>query len=62
MPEIRYYTCTQEREVKVTASSPAEAAHLASAAFWGTISDEDISKVNILSPVRERDLVIREDY
>lgn len=62
MPEIRYYTVTQEREVKVSAKDPLEAAELAHAAFRGDIEKGDIAKVNVLKPVRERSLEVREDY
>lgn len=62
MPEIRYYTVTQEREVKVSASSPLEAAQIASAAFDDEIEDDDITKIHITKPVRIRDLEVREDY
>lgn len=62
MPEIRYYTVTQEREVKVTANSPLEAAQIADAAFKGEISVGDLTNVHIQKPVRERGLVVQEDY
>lgn len=61
MPESRYYTVTQEREVKICANSALDAAVLATEAF------EDNGAVNTsegrtTSPIRIRDLVIREDY
>lgn len=62
MPEIRYYTVTQEREVRVSASSPLEAAQLATAAFAGEIQTDDIAKINVITPVRERSIDVREDY
>ena len=62
MPEIRYYTVTQEREVKVSASSPLEAAEIAYAAFKGEVQQDDLTATHITNPVRDRDLVVREDY
>jgi hypothetical protein len=62
MPEMRYYTATQEREVKLWANSPAEAAQLAAAPFGGEIKEGDVAAEHITSPVRERDLAVREDY
>jgi hypothetical protein len=62
MPEIRYYTVTQEREVKVSANSPVEAAQIADAAFKGEIQPDDLVVQYITRPVRDRDLVVREDY
>ena len=61
MPEIRYYTVTQEREVKVSASDPLEAAELATAAFKGEITDSDIAKLHVTQPVRDLGIVVRED-
>jgi hypothetical protein len=61
MPEIRYYTCTQEREVKVWAASPIEAAQFADAAFRNEIQPDDLSAGHIRGPIRDRDLVVRED-
>lgn len=62
MPEIRYYTVTQEREVKITANNPLEAATIADAAFKNEINEGDLAGGHIVKPVRDRDLVIREDY
>lgn len=63
MPEpTRYYTVTQEREVKVRAGDPAEAVQLGNAAFSGEIEADSLSKDYILSPVRNRDIAAREDY
>lgn len=63
MPEIRYYTVTQEREVKVWANSPIEAAQVADAAFNDRIQEGDQSAApHIRSPVRERSIDVREDY
>lgn len=61
MPEIRYYTVTQEREVKVWAESPIEAAQLANAAFQNEIKKGDVAETHIRGPVRDMDLVVRED-
>lgn len=63
MPELRYYTVTQEREVKVSASSPIQAACIADDVFSGRVPEDDVSvKPNIVSPIREREIVAREDY
>lgn len=63
MPEIRYYTVTQEREVKLWANSPIEAAQIANAVFQDKIQEGDQSAApHIRSPVRERSLDVREDY
>ena len=62
MPEVRYYTVTQEREVKVWANKPFEAAQIADAAFKGEIQNGDLAETHITRPVRDRDLLIREDY
>lgn len=66
MPEIRYYTVTQEREVRVSAPSAIEAANIASAVFDGKTSN-DIPAIqdgsgSVTKPVRIRDLVIREEF
>jgi hypothetical protein len=61
MVEIRNYTVTQEREVKVWAESPIEAAQLADAAFRDNIKKGDVSETHIRTPVRDVDLVVRED-
>lgn len=60
MPEIRYYTVIQERELKVCAPGPAEAASLANKVF----RDEAVTSgdgINVLKPVREISLNVRED-
>lgn len=61
MPAIRSYTVTQEREIKVSANSTIEAAKIADAAFKGEVQQEDIP-ARITSEIRDRDLVVREDY
>lgn len=58
MPEIRYYTVTQEREVRVTANSPGEAAAFADAVFHQKPTDLPATQ---RGPIRELDLVARED-
>lgn len=60
LPEIRYYTVTQEREIKVSANSPIDAAVLANRVFSNTKYPED--QVNVKMPIRERALNVREDY
>lgn len=61
MPEIRYYSVTQEREVKVSAASPLAAAQIATAAFEGEIHDQDVAKVHVTQPVRDLGITVRED-
>lgn len=63
MPEIRHFTVSQTREVKISASSPIEAAGLADKVFTGettTSTPGDTTKVE--TPIRDRDLSVREDY
>ena len=60
MPEIRYYTVTEEREVKVWANNPIHAARIGDAHFRG-------AKVIAVpgattTPIRVRDIVVREDF
>lgn len=44
MPEMRHYTVTQTRKVRVTANSAADAAQIAAAAFeHGQTSDGSVS-------------------
>lgn len=63
MPEIRYYTVTQEREVKVSATNVIEAAEYANYAFEGKVQEGDQSvSPHVHSQVRTRDLTVREDY
>jgi len=61
MPEIRYYTVTQEREVKVSANNVIDAARIADAVFNDEALPADIP-AQLFKPARVRDLVIREDY
>lgn len=61
MPEIRFYTVHQGREVKVWASSPEEAAQLATAAFKNEIKKGDEAESHIRSEVRDVGIVVRED-
>jgi hypothetical protein len=60
MPEIRYYTVSQEREVKVWANSPIDAAQIADGEFSGYKPSQ--VEGGVTSPIRVRDLVVREDY
>lgn len=62
MPANRYYTVTQEREVKISATNVLEAAKIAHAVFSGEVSKSEIPSAGILTEVRDRDLVVREDY
>lgn len=63
MPEIRNYTVTQVREVKITANTPLEAAELADKAFKGEeIDPSPGSASRVRAPIRERDLNVRELY
>lgn len=59
MPELRRYIVKQEREVKVTAPSPQNAANIASRAFAGTKRPDD--QINITEGPREISLDIREE-
>lgn len=60
MPEIRYYTVTQEREVKVWANSPVDAAVVADAKFNGYAKPSQ-TEGDATTAVRDRDLIVRED-
>lgn len=72
MPEIRYFTVTQTREVQVTANSATDALRLAGVAFdKGQASDgavrsidytEDMKDIwgNTTSRIREKELVVKE--
>lgn len=62
MPEQRYYTVTQEREVKIAAESPIEAAKVADLVMGGAAITSDKTSARVLTPVRIRDIVVREDY
>lgn len=63
MPSIIKYTARQEREVKVSAENPREAAELASAAFAGDLSKlPPHSGISVLTPVRELSIEVREEY
>lgn len=61
MSEMRYYTVTQEREIKVWANNPADAAQVADAKFSGHAKPDGVAG-EATTPIRDRDLVIREDY
>lgn len=58
MPEIRYYTIRQLREVKVWANSSVDAAQVANAEFNG--HDTDVAG-RVTSPIREVEILVRED-
>lgn len=60
MPEIRYYTVTQEREVKVWANSPVDAAVIADGKFNGYTPSQIEGAAT--TEIRTRDIVVREDY
>lgn len=61
--EIRWYTVTQERKVRVEAQDPLSAAHIAQLAFDGREADAPGGGVGrTTSTLRTTDLVIREDY
>lgn len=62
MPIDRYYTVTEEREVKICASTPIEAATLADKVFRDVAVISDQVPGRVLSPVRVRDIVAREDF
>lgn len=63
MPARRNYVVTQEREVKVSAVSPIEAAQIANYAFNNDFMEGDQStKPHITTEVREKSLEVREDY
>lgn len=61
MPSIRYYTVTQELEIKVTANSPSDAIRVATAAFRN--EDHDFREIGgtVQSPVREIEITAREE-
>lgn len=60
MPEQRYYTVTQEREVKVWANRPVDAAVIAAAKFGDREKPHGVVG-EVRTPVRDRDLNVRED-
>lgn len=62
MPENRYFTVTEERQVKVAANSTVDAAVIADMVFRDKAVDSIEMTGRILTPVRVRDLVVREDY
>lgn len=59
MPEIHYYTVTQEREVKVSATNPTDAVVLAQRVFSKTKKPED--QINVQMWPRETYISVRED-
>lgn len=70
MPELQYYTVTQEREVKVAARNPVDAIVLADMEFNGTraIAGVELKTIkseiygHVITPIRVRDAHAREDY
>lgn len=60
MPETRYFTVRQVREVKVWANSPVGAAQVASAEFNGN-DEPNIFEGAPTGEIREIDLLVRED-
>lgn len=63
MGETRYYTVTEEREVKVAAESAIEASIIANDVFRDAAVISDSNNLGrVLTPVRVRDIVTREDY
>jgi hypothetical protein len=58
MPEMRYYTVQQTREVKVWAQCPSDAAQVADGKFNGHAPDVEGSAT---SEVRDIDILVRED-
>lgn len=61
MPEIRHYTVTQERQVKLDATSPLAAAKAAHALFNQEPPEDMLIQVST-PEVRERTIEVREDY
>lgn len=60
MPALRKYTVTQEREVKVSATNPVDAANLAQRVLSATKKPED--QINVIMWPVERTLEVREEY
>lgn len=61
MPEVRNYTITQEREVKVSAENIIDALKIADAVFENqSIPGNLIGRT--LSDIRVRELLVREEY
>lgn len=58
---MRYYTVTQEREVKIVSNSAVDAARIADAVFEQKDPPADVWG-HASTPVRVRDLVTREDF
>jgi hypothetical protein len=61
MSDIRYYTVSETREIKVTATNPTQAVKLATAVFEGrvVIAEEGIG---VFKPISIRSIEAREDY
>lgn len=62
MPEVRYFTVSQTREVKVTAKDPLEAVTIGDAALNGEINEGDLAGGHIVKPVKVRSIDATEDY
>lgn len=62
MSDVKYYTVTQEREVKVAATEAIQAAIIGDYAFKGGGVDPEVVDGTILTAVRVRDIIVREDY
>ena len=60
MPELRYYIVTQERELKVSATNPTDAAILANRVLSDTKNPDD--QINVQMWPRETSINVREDY
>ena len=59
MPEIRYYEVIQERQIRISANSPADAAARAERVFSNTELPED--RIEVQQKPREIYLSVRED-
>lgn len=62
MTEIRYFTVTEERQVKVAAKDALAACAVADAAFRGEIRESDITNTSVLTEVKGISISAREDY
>lgn len=59
VPELRYYTVTEEREVKVSANNPKDAAVLADSILSG--ETDPVHQTNVQAWPRKTTLYVRED-
>lgn len=60
MPQIRYYTVTQVREVKVATNDPVQAINLADAMFSGHEVAAEPGR-SVVKPVRIHSMAVEED-